>query len=172
MGDNEGSAEKAKGATVEKSVKDENKPDKENKPGNDKMANTGKITDNQVDKSPPSNKSPSGNKASETPADEELEKQKEKNPKEQTKGDVRQRWRKASSAAILNLTNRYDKKIQRSNDLPKDNKTKVLPPLSDIDNIKSRFVGNKDAKFVHQKIQEDTQKAVHTVGHLKNRFDK
>merc|ERR1712142_943097 len=77
-------------------------------------------------------------------------------------------WKK--NAAINDLKSRYDSKTKKT---PKE-KTAAQPihTLTDIGNIKNKFDVNKDNKFVAAKVQEDTQKAVHSVGNLKSKFDK
>merc|ERR1712212_1378074 len=77
-------------------------------------------------------------------------------------------WKK--NAAINDLKSRYDSKTKKT---PKE-KTAAQPihTLTDIGNIKNKFDVNKDNKFVAAKVQEDTQKAVHSVGNLKSKFEK
>merc|ERR1712183_195194 len=77
-------------------------------------------------------------------------------------------WKK--NAAINDLKSRYDSKTRKT---PKE-KTAAQPmhTLTDIGNIKNKFDVNKDNKFVAAKVQEDTQKAVHSVGNLKSKFEK
>merc|ERR1712183_705609 len=77
-------------------------------------------------------------------------------------------WKK--NAAINDLKSRYDSKTRKT---PKE-KTAAQPmhTLTDIGNIKNRFDVSKDNKFVAAKVQEDTQKAVHSVGNLKSMFEK
>merc|ERR1712183_669247 len=77
-------------------------------------------------------------------------------------------WKK--NAAINDLKSRYDSKTKKT---PKE-KTAPQPihTLTDIGNIKNKFDVNKDNKFVAAKVQEDTQKAVHSVGNLKSKFEK
>merc|ERR1712183_714882 len=77
-------------------------------------------------------------------------------------------WKK--NAAINDLKSRYDSKTKKT---PKE-KTAAQPmhTLTDIGNIKNKFDVSKDNKFVAAKVQEDTQKAVHSVGNLKSKFEK
>merc|ERR1712168_164296 len=77
-------------------------------------------------------------------------------------------WKK--NAAINDLKSRYDSKTKKT---PKE-KTAAQPihTLTDIGNIKNKFDVNKDNKFVAAKVQEDTQKAVHSVGNLESKFEK
>merc|ERR1712142_436175 len=77
-------------------------------------------------------------------------------------------WKK--NAAINDLKSRYDSKTKKT---PKE-KTAAQPihTLTDIGNIKNKFDVNKDNKFVAAKVHEDTQKAVHSVGNLKSKFEK
>merc|ERR1712013_291253 len=72
------------------------------------------------------------------------------------------------NAAISERMKKYD---QAKNSQKEKPISQPIHVISDIGNIKSRFDASKDSKFVAVKVQEDTQKAVHSVSNLMNRFN-
>merc|ERR1712013_768807 len=88
--------------------------------------------------------------------------------KEQNKAETAPSSGGKKNAAINERMKKYD---QAKNSQKEKSISQPIHVISDIGNIKSRFDASKDSKFVAVKVQEDTQKAVHSVSNLMNRFN-